>query len=198
MNFTSKPAILLGSFDPPTIGHIHLISEALRVGVSCVYVIPAFGNPWKTGQTEFSHRYKMTKTLESLYQPGKVVVMELERTLAYLNDSTLPPGKPHAYIPTYYLLRELHKRFQEFQVITTNETYREIPLWINGEEILENNEFLVFSVSHLGEGISGSIEILDLPVSSTLVREALKLGESRPEYLTQDIIKYIKQNKLYT
>ena len=140
----------------------------------------------------------MTKTLESLYQPGKVVVMELERTLAYLNDSTLPPGKPHAYIPTYYLLRELHKRFQEFQVITTNETYREIPLWINGKEILENNEFLVFSVSHLGEGISGSIEILDLPVSSTLVREALKLGESRPEYLTQDIIKYIKQNKLYT
>ena len=112
-----KPAILLGSFDPPTIGHIHLISEALRVGVSCVYVIPAFGNPWKTGQTEFSHRYKMTKTLENLYQPGKVVVMELERTLAYLNDSTLPPGKPHAYIPTYYLLRELHKRFQEFQVI---------------------------------------------------------------------------------
>ena len=56
-----KPAILLGSFDPPTIGHIHLISEALRVGVSCVYVIPAFGNPWKTGQTEFySNNFRCT------------------------------------------------------------------------------------------------------------------------------------------
>lgn len=189
-----KPAILLGSFDPPTVGHIHLISESLKVGVSCVYVIPAFSNPWKTGQTEFYHRYKMTKTLESLYQPGKVIVMDLERTLYYY---TLSPEDQHAFIPTYYLLRELHKIFSEFLVITTNETYLEIPRWVNGEEILRDNEFLIFSTNHLGEKVSGSIEILDFPVSSTLVREALKKGESRPEYLTQDIIKYIKQNKLY-
>lgn len=188
MNFTSKLAILLGSFDPPTNGHLHLISEALRVGVSSVMVIPSFSNPWKKNQTPFSDRYRMTKLLENLYPPGKVKVSEIERVMAY--DGEIKRN----YIPTHFLLEKLGK---DILIITTNETYQEIPKWKEGEKILREYEFLIFSTSHLGETIERSYIIPDLNISSTLVRECIQSGFSCPEYLPGEVYQYIKQNKLY-
>ena len=190
MNYTSKPAILLGSFDPPTNGHLHLVSEALKVGVPRVYMIPSFGNPWKTGQTSYQERLEMTKRLELCYWGGKLKVSGIEGELATVL------GK-HDSIPTYLVLRELKKRLGEFLIISTNETYPEIKKWTNGEEVLRDYEFLIFSTSHLGETIEGSYIIPDLNISSTLVRECIKSGFSCPEYLPGEVYQYIKQNKLY-
>lgn len=186
----NKPAILLGSFDPPTNGHLHLVSEALKVGVPRVYMIPSFGNPWKTGQTSYRERLEMTKRLELCYWGGKLKVSGIEGELATVLEK-------HDSIPTYLVLRELKKRLGEFLIISTNETYPEIKKWTNGEEVLRDYEFLIFSTTHLGEEIPGSYIIPDLNISSTLVRECIKSGFSCPEYLPGEVYQYIKQNKLY-
>lgn len=186
----NKPAILLGSFDPPTNGHLHLVSEALKVGVPRVYMIPSWGNPWKTGQTSYSERLEMTKELRSCYPGGKLRVSEIEGELA------TDLGK-HEHLPTYLVLRELKKRLGDFLIISTNETYQEIKDWVNGEEVLRNYEFLIFSTSHLGEEIPGSIKIQDLPISSTMVRELVHSRKPYSEYIQENVRKYIENRNLY-
>lgn len=186
----NKPAILLGSFDPPTNGHLHLVSEALKVGVSRVYMIPSFGNPWKTNQTPYRDRFEMTKRLKLCYPEGKLVVSGIEGELA------TDLGK-HRYLPTYLVLRVLKKRLGDFLIISTNETYREIKDWTNGEEVLREYEFLIFSTSHLGEEIPGSIRIQDLPVSSTMVRNLRKERKPYSEYIQESVGNYIVTHNLY-
>lgn len=190
MNYTSKPAILLGSFDPPTNGHLHLVSEALKVGVPRVYMIPSFGNPWKTGQTSYQERLEMTKRLELCYWGGKLKVSGIEGELATVLEK-------HDSIPTYLVLRELKKRLGEFLVISTNETYPEIKKWTNGEEVLRDYEFLIFSTTHLGEEIPGSINIQDFPVSSTMVRKLVHSGKPYSEYIQESVGNYIVTHNLY-
>lgn len=186
----NKPAILLGSFDPPTNGHLHLVSEALKVGVPRVYMIPSWGNPWKTGQTPYQDRLEMTKRLELCYWGGKLKVSEVEGELAAALGE-------HEYLPTYLVLRELKKRLGDFLIISTNETYLEIKDWVNGEEVLRDYEFLIFSTSHLGEKIPGSIQIQDLPVSSTMVRNLRKERKPYSEYIQESIGNYIITHNLY-
>ena len=184
----STRAILLGSFDPPTIGHMHLISEAIKVGVSDVVVIPSWRNPWKHNQTPYETRLEMTKILESVYP--EVTVSDIEKRLA-------TEGLPRDFLPTCVLLRGLKKELGEFKIITTNETYLEMSEWIEGAEILRDHEFLIFSTSHLGDTIPGSIRITDLNVSSSMVRQKMHLGYNVSEYLLKDVYEYIKQNKVY-
>lgn len=186
----NKPAILLGSFDPPTNGHLHLVSEALKVGVPRVYMIPSFGNPWKTGQTSYQERLEMTERLELCYPEGKLMVSEVEGELATALEK-------HRYLPTYLVLRELKKRLGDFLVISTNETYREIKNWVNGEEVLKDYEFLIFSTTHLGEEIPGSIQIQDLPISSTMVRNLRKERKPYSEYIQESVGNYIVTHNLY-
>lgn len=186
----NKPAVLLGSFDPPTNGHLHLVSEAFKVGVPRVYMIPSLGNPWKKNQTPYRDRLEMTKRLELCYWGGKLKVSGVEGELA------TALGK-HDFIPTYLVLRELKKRLGDFLIISTNETYREIKDWVNGEEVLKEYEFLVFSTSHLGEEIPGSIQIQDLPISSTMVRNLRKEGKPYSEYIQESVGNYIVTHNLY-
>lgn len=182
--------VFLGSFDPPTIGHLHLITEALENGASQVVVIPAYRNPWKKNQTPFNHRLGMCRRMVATYGPPKAYVLDIESWIAERNNLDS--------VPTWMTLEELLKtRIGEFKILVTNETYREIPRWIKGDEILENYEFMILSSEHLGEPIPGSIEITPLNVSSTLVRNKLKSGLQCPEYLDYFVFDYIKRNQLY-
>jgi nicotinate (nicotinamide) nucleotide adenylyltransferase len=186
----NKPAILLGSFDPPTNGHLHLVSEALKVGIPRVYMIPSWGNPWKTGQTSYWDRLEMTKRLELCYWGGKLKVSGIEGELA-------TALKEHEHLPTYLVLRELKKILGDFLIISTNETYKEIKDWINGEEVLRDYEFLIFSTTHLGEEIPGSIQIQDLPISSTMVRNLRRERKPYSEYIQESVGNYIITHNLY-
>ena len=43
-----KVGLLLGSFDPIHIGHVHMATEALNRGlVDQVFFVPTMQNPWK-------------------------------------------------------------------------------------------------------------------------------------------------------
>lgn len=141
-------------------------------------------------QTPYQNRLKMTKRLELCYPEGKLVVSGIEGELA------TDLGK-HGYLPTYLVLRELRKRLGDFLIISTNETYLEINDWVNGEEVLRDYEFLIFSTSHLGEEIPGSIQIQDLQVSSTMVRELVHSRKPYSEYIQESVGNYIITHNLY-
>lgn len=183
--------VFLGSFDPPTNGHVHLISEALSNGASEVLMIPAWRNPWKSRQSSYNHRVEMCKLVSSLYPPGKVRVMRREGKLAKDYEIT------NINVPSWLVLKNLKETIGDFKILTTNETYSEIPDWIMGDEILREYNFMILSSPHLGKPIQGSIEIDPLPISSTLVRGLLVSGIYCPEYLPTPVMEYIRNYQLY-
>lgn len=181
--------VFLGSFDPPTNGHLHLISEALSNGASEVLMIPALHNPWKPYQTPYEYRLGMCKLIEPLYPGGKVKVLSVEKEIS--EETNLKS------VPTWMVLKNLEKEIGDFKILVTNETYREIPKWVKGEDIIDGYKFMILSSFHLGRRIPGSIDIISLPISSTLVRERLGEGNPVPEYLPTPVIEYIRKYGLY-
>ena len=56
--------LLLGSFDPPHIGHAYSAINALSTGVvNEVWIVPAWQNPWKTKSTPFAFRKTLVQYL---------------------------------------------------------------------------------------------------------------------------------------
>lgn len=65
--------IFFGSFDPPHIGHVNVVTAALNSGkVDKVIVVPAYKSVWKNTETKWEYRLAMAKeTFDNI--PGVVV-----------------------------------------------------------------------------------------------------------------------------
>lgn len=117
--------IFFGSFDPPHIGHVNVVTAALNSGkVDKVIVVPAYKSVWKNTETKWEYRLAMAKeTFDNI--PG-VVVDGIEYRISN--------GEP---LPTYKTIEALKEIYGEFTIVTSAETYKEIPRWQHGEEIQE-------------------------------------------------------------
>ena len=125
--------LFLGSFNPPHIGHVNIVSEVLNCKlVDYVWVIPAYQNPNKNVDTSenFSHRYNMCRSM-----------FDLPYTNVNLVESVVKPKY------TYDLLTHLRKDYPtvDFRWIITDETLMEIinGTWYNSDKLLNENKFIV-------------------------------------------------------
>lgn len=82
--------VFFGSFDPPHIGHVNIVTAALNSGiVDKVIVVPAYKSVWKNTETKWEYRLTMAKeTFDNI--PG-VVVDGIEYRIA--NGEPLPTYK---------------------------------------------------------------------------------------------------------
>lgn len=82
--------IFFGSFDPPHIGHVNIVTAALNSSiVDKVIVVPAYKSVWKNTETKWEYRLTMAKeTFDNI--PG-VVVDGIEYRIA--NGEPLPTEK---------------------------------------------------------------------------------------------------------
>lgn len=82
--------VFFGSFDPPHIGHVNIVTAALNSGVvDKVIVVPAYKSVWKNTETRWEYRLTMAKeTFDNI--PG-VVVDGIEYRIA--NGEPLPTYK---------------------------------------------------------------------------------------------------------
>lgn len=192
--------LVLGSFDPPHKGHLQLSIEAIWGGyVNKVLYIPAYQNPWKSGrQLPWEHRREMLRLAISELGDNRISVWDIEKEVSEMREE--PPC-------TFDVLQEVSKRIPEFRVITTVETFSEVPRFKNGESVLRDTKFLVFRPLHM-KNIPDISELLkpedlvsdiqDFPdICSTKLREAIRGGQETSEWLSPSVQKYIKENGLY-
>lgn len=192
--------LVLGSFDPPHKGHLQLSVEAIGSRyVDLVLYIPAYQNPWKSGkQLPWEHRREMLRLAISELGDRRISVWDIEKEMF---EAT---GEPPC---TFDVLQEVSRRIPEFRVITTIETFSEVPRFKNGESVLRDTKFLVFRPPHMkdipdifellkpGDLIS---DIQDFPdICSTKIREAIRQGLPTSEWLVPSVQKYIRENELY-
>lgn len=201
-----RVGLFFGSFDPIHIGHISVITKVLNDGyVDKVIVVPAWHNPFKEhSPAPFMKRWEMC--YEATKHIPNVSCTQLEGTL---HDRTKKDK-----IPTWQVLQtyasEIHHSKDIRFIITTSETFNEIPKWEHGEAIIQNTPFIILQnpqcevnwglVNKCKYYVNECIvvpqhDIID--ISSTKVRALIKQGKIISPYVPNEVQLIIKNNKLY-
>lgn len=174
--------ILLGSFDPPHIGHINMATQALNKElVDHVVFVPTKQNPWKENSTDLLTRCNMV--MFSIKEIDKCSISFIESELE----------KPYYASNT---LRALQKEYNdcELYLIVGADTSLNIIFWHEGEWILNN--FKLITVSRPNYITTCDIE-LNIDISSTIIRKLAQQEKILFPLVTKDVEKLIKLNKLY-
>lgn len=172
--------IFLGSFNPPHIGHLSLVYEALDTKmVDKVIVVPAFRNPWKsrgiaiedmTGWTldrEFYFRHAMCKAMFSdLIKSDKVIVSDVEydiwRQSHKYEDDCIYSHETLNHISSHWrevlgIGDEEDKPIEKpkFILVTTSETLATMRDWFNGDYILAHWPIMPMSTKTMSDELLG-------------------------------------------
>ncbi|MBR4597916.1 MAG: nicotinate (nicotinamide) nucleotide adenylyltransferase [Opitutales bacterium] len=192
-----KIGIMGGSFDPPHKAHLEISNAAFDfLDLDEIVFVPAFSAPLKPCPhfASFCHRLAMLKiALEKFGRKHRVLEIERERggvsysvdTAEYLRG-VFPGARLFWIIGTDQLL-SLHK----WRDIERLSGIVEFAVLQRGGESLRENENLPKKTK------IARVEFEPMEISSTQIRRALKNGESAADFVDENVLKYIKDNKLY-
>lgn len=169
-----KIGLLLGSFDPPHIGHVAAYYYAQQF-LDGVCVVPAFKNPWKEHKASYEDRVEMCKR----QFPNTAHISTIEKDIKVKASYT------------YKVLEALKsKRFYnidaEYSLILGED--EDPSKWKEGNWILKN-----FNIIRVPRGTTE----LGITVSSTLLRDNIKNNKLVFPYINIETLKYIKEHNLY-
>ncbi|MBR5756404.1 MAG: nicotinate-nucleotide adenylyltransferase [Firmicutes bacterium] len=199
-----KIGILGGSFDPVHYGHLILADQLItEAGLDKVVFIPTYVSPFKIDSTKTSPENRLEMLRMAIEDNPKFSISDIE---------VLREG------PSYTIdtLTEYSKGLapdDELYLIMGQDTFREIEKWHRSDELLTNYRFIIGK--RPGESTKEmfalfkelfakyknlKIEFFDIPeqdISSTVLRNKLKLGKSIRYFTPDSVIKYIYDNNLY-
>lgn len=193
-----KIGIFGGSYNPPHKMHLDIALDLVNKGyVDKIIFVPTGSKyKYKTNLLSDDDRLKMLKLM--IKNDDRFLISDYE-----LKDEVVYTCETLAHFSEVYQNDEIY-----FICGADNLSY--IDKWKNGLEILENYKILVIDrktndlesiLEQFNEYrkniIVASIKARD--VSSTEIRELIANGDykSLEKYLDEDVIKYIKKNKLY-
>lgn len=201
-----KVGLFLGSFDPIHIGHISIISSVLnKEFVDRVIVIPAWHNPFKEhSPAPFMKRWEMC--YQSTKDIPNVTCSQVEGILhERLGVDKIPT---HKVIEAYK--NDSYFDNSELYIITTSETFSEIPKWEKGEELINSNNFVVIKtvgydmdwklagqVDTNGNEFICDVHWKSINISSTEVRRMIKEDKITAPYVPSEVKLIIRKNNLY-
>lgn len=170
-----KIALYLGSFNPFHNGHLEVVKSALNdFKMDEVIIVPTMQNPWKEEKVldinerkfiiywsikfneDFNTIIDWKRGIPSIY----IDLIEKELTPPYYSYATL-----HALKNKYYN--------DEIFVLCGEDTMKDIPNWMNGEQIIKDYDFLV----------------VDRPknsISSSYIREMLRTRNKMDAYYSDE------------
>lgn len=182
-------AIFGGSFDPPTLGHLMVVSHLLlnEPDVTSVLVVPCFQQVGKDLKS-FEHRYEMCKLMFEVL--NRVEVSTVERTLL-----------PEQRGITVELLRALKRQSPEaqYRFVMGADLLASAPTWEGWDEVTELAPPLIIGRAGVPNLSNDAPTPIAPIVSSTIVRNALKEGRYRDaeRYLAKAVLQYIETHDLY-
>ena len=195
-----KIAIYGGTFNPIHNGHVHLAKQfAEFLNVDKVLLIPTHVPPHKQvgDLASAKDRLEMCRlaSTDSLFEASDI---EIKREgPSYTSDTLqeLKKANPHAkfYLITGEDMFLTIQNWHESQIIYSLATLCAAPRSLKGLQPLIN--FAKILEQNGAETIVKNIDYL--PISSTMVRDAVKKGESMAELVPAAVADYILGNNLY-
>ena len=185
-------ALLGGTFDPIHNAHLAIAAAARDTyALDRVLMIPASNPPHKAGRSTagYEHRYRMVE-LACRGHRG-------------LEPSRLEEGDAKSYsLRTIERVRAALGSGDRLYFVIGADAFADVRSWYRWEEVLGAVEFIV--VARPGHdydvppgGVAHPLRTVDLPVSSSAIRERLRRGES-PSELPPAVLAYIRENGLYS
>ena len=183
-------AIFGGTFDPIHSAHLEMARRAAdQYRLDRVLFIPAGNPPHKHAEASFEDRYHMVEL--ACAEDPTFFASRLEEGA----------GKSYSIDTIERVLAANAEVSRPLFFIIGSDAFAEIQTWRRWEDVVEAVEFIV--VARPGHEISGPrgarahrLDSLDLPVSSSDIRDALARGES-PAELPPAVANYIRDHRLY-
>lgn len=197
-----KLGIMGGTFNPVHIGHLIAAQEvADKMGLDKIIFMPTGNPPHKQNGEVLPviHRYEMVKLAIENNQNFEISDYEAKRS-----------GKTY----TYDTLLGLKSTYDSVQIyfIVGFDTLKEMDSWKRVQDVFKMCSFVVVNRGNLLVEMQkeiddkklkygGAIEVVNIPdinISSTELRERIKLNKSVKYLMPDNVISYIYDNKLYT
>ena len=180
-------ALYGGSFNPPHIGHLVVISYVLATQpVEAVWLMPCFQHAFGKSLAPFEHRMEMARRLTAgVIEPGRAAVTDVESQI----------GGESRTIDT---IKHLRAQYPEvtFDLIVGTDIFQERAAWKNFDELESLCRFIVIGRrgSPAPKNHVTSPPLID--ISSTELRERLAKGLSTQSLLPASVAAYIHQESL--
>ncbi len=188
-----------GSFDPVHIGHLRLAEEAReQARLDRVLFIPTQVSPFKEGRTQIPGELRLA-----------MLRLATEDNPAFqVSDTEIHRPGPSYTVDTLRELEREHPDAERF-FITGTDALRDLPKWRQPEEVVRLTRFLVSvrpgvkkaevlaALPDVWEERVTFIEMPELDISSTYLRERLKVGSSVRYLLPCAVEEYILTHRLY-
>ncbi len=191
-----------GTFDPIHIGHLLLAQEAASyMHLNRVYFVPAGQPPHKPGQPITPIRHRLAMSTIATRDNDLFAVSQLDA------DDQVP-----SY--TADLLRRLQASLQipvQIYFLMGMDSLRDLATWHQPEWLVDNCNLVALSrptirmdwsaLEHRFPNIRHRVQVLDMPgldVSGMNVRERLRTQHPIRYLVPPDVIRYIRQHRLYT
>lgn len=179
-----------GSFDPPHVGHLLVVTDAFdALQLDRLIFVPAAVQPLKTanGAADASHRLAMVQLLVGGDPRFSVDSIEIDRQgLSYT-------------VETLAAFAERHPRAERFFLVGTD-VLASFGQWREPERVLRLATMAVM----LREGRAGRvpagavrIETRRVDVSSTEIRERVRTGRAIRGFVPEAVEAYIAEHRLY-
>ena len=180
-----RVGILLGSFNPIHMGHLHMAASALNAElVDEVVFVPSVQNPWKKKYSaDFRNRCFMISLAIDDMENCSLSSIDYRNSEPYYSSNTLK------------MLKEEYPD-DELYLIVGSDIVKDIENWNEGQWILDNFKLIV--VARNG---CKNLDLIDIPktldVSSTEIRELVKEKKQIYPLVPKVIAQYIKRYNLY-
>lgn len=136
-----KIGIYGGAFNPPTLGHAHVVKSVFDANiVDEIWIIPSFIHYHAKEMAPFSLRYEMcvrlfTEELDLGYDTDKVKILRIEELFSELN-----PSYDGSMISFMERIRNLSAH--DFYIIIGQDNADTITTWKNGSLLVKNEKFI--------------------------------------------------------
>lgn len=189
-----KIGILGGSFNPIHTGHAILANYITQnTDIEQLWLMVSPQNPLKSDMLPAYDVHRLTMV--------ELVASKCENVITSGFEFTLP--RPSYTIDTLSVLKTKFPQ-HEFVLIIGADNWSCFDKWKGYKYILENHEIMVYPRNGYNIAIPSElackVKVLTSPIieiSSTYIREQLKLQRNMNFYLPQDVYRYILENKLY-
>ncbi|MDD3324668.1 MAG: nicotinate (nicotinamide) nucleotide adenylyltransferase [Sulfurospirillaceae bacterium] len=176
-------ALFGGSFDPPHVGHVKIVKEALKsLDIDKFFIVPTFLNPFK--DTYCAPPYLRKKWLEKLFSSDLKV-----KILSYECDQKRP-------VTTIETVRYIQKTYNPSKIylIVGSDSFWQLPKWSEYEKLKEYTEFII-ALRENAKPIEGLKNLdINVNISSTYFRLQMDEKYIPPEIATEVKEFYIRKS----
>ncbi|MBR1966251.1 MAG: nicotinate (nicotinamide) nucleotide adenylyltransferase [Lentisphaeria bacterium] len=196
-------AVFGGTFDPVHIGHIEIVKAILDgKHADKIIVLPAWEPPHKKKvNTPYCHRLKMAEiAFEGI---ENVEVSDMESKWCF---------EPSYSLKVLNAFQQLYPDDTILMVIG-GDSLKNFSSWHKPQELAERFGFIIYPrcnedcdfaalSSVIGTQAAEKMQknVINAPffeISSTILRKKLANSENTANFITEEVLKYIKENKLY-